>query len=48
VGGRSCRSSPRGGTNDKVAQALRNAMSRLHADTRTEAVATAIRNALID
>ena len=49
----------RGGTNDKVAQTLgistetvqshvRNAMGKLHADTRTEAVATAIRNALID
>jgi len=49
----------RGGTNDKVAQTLglstetvqshvRNAMGKLDADTRTEAVATAIRNALIN
>ncbi len=49
----------RGGTNEKVAQTLgistetvqshvRNAMGKLHADTRTEAVAIAIRHSLID
>ncbi len=49
----------RGGTNEKVAQTLgistetvqshvRNAMGKLQADTRTEAVAIAIRHSLID